>query len=139
MKYKFWIISTYILQLLTAVLHSLSFISEHKPSNEAEIPLVQAITTIRMDMGAGFHPTFAELFTSVSAALTLLCLFSGTLNWYLLKLQLPDNAYKGIMGINAIVFGVYTVVNYFFAFLPPLVCIGLIFICSTMAYVTNRN
>jgi hypothetical protein len=139
MKYKLWIMATYVLQILTAFLHSLSFFSEHRASNDSEKPLVEAITTIKMDMGAGFDPTFAELFLSVSVALTLLCLFSGVMNWYLLKLDLDSKVYKTIMAINALTFGLYTVVNYFFAFLPPLVCIGLIFICSTMAYATNKN
>lgn len=139
MKYKIWIIATYIFQLLTGVIHSLSFFSDHKASNDAEKPLIEAITTIKMEMGAGFNPTFQELFLSVSAALTLLCLFSGVMNWYLLKLNLSNAAYKSIMGINAVTFGIYTIVNFFFSFLPPLICISLIFVSSLMAYLINKE
>ena len=139
MNFRIWIVVTYIFQLLTGVIHSLSFFGGHQASNDAEKPLIDAITTIHLEMGAGFHPTFSDLFYSVSAALTLLCLFSGIMNWYLLKLKLSNAAYKSIMAINMVTFGIYTVVNYFFAFLPPLICIGLIFFSSLMAYIANRD
>ncbi|MBK7360595.1 MAG: hypothetical protein IPI96_15505 [Saprospiraceae bacterium] len=37
------------------------------------------MTQYQMDMGAGFHRTFAQIFTSLSACFSLLCLFGSML------------------------------------------------------------
>jgi hypothetical protein len=42
---------------------------------------------------------------------------------------------KGILGIHAFVFGIATVVMFVFAFLPPIVLTGLIFLTLAIGYV----
>lgn len=127
-KYSFWFKSAGILQLITAGLHSLSFIKKPEGQNESEKQLIDLMMTCQMDMGAGIQRTFYEIFISVSACVTLICLFGGLLNLYLVRQALPIGTIKGVININILIFGVATIIMFFFAFLPPLVCFALIFI-----------
>ncbi|HRD07016.1 MAG: hypothetical protein U0V54_06635 [Saprospiraceae bacterium] len=124
---------SWILLLLTAGLHSLSFFSDPNPVNETEKQLVDLMQNYKSDMGAGFHRSMEDLLISVSACLTLLCLLGGLIILYLSKAGLEPRILKGVMSIHAVIFGIAFVVMLIFAFLPPIVCIGLIFFSTTTA------
>ena len=95
MKRIIWLKITIVLQLLTAGIHSLSFFSDPVAKNETESQLIDLISNYHNDLGAGFTPTFSDLFTALSACFSLLCLFGGLLNMYLLRKNIPAETMKG--------------------------------------------
>ena len=83
-KFKgIWLKAASILQILTAAVHSLSFIASPQSTDETEKQMIDLMTTYKMNMGAGFTPTMFDIFNSVSAGFALLFLFGGVMNWYL--------------------------------------------------------
>lgn len=124
---KISITLTWVFQILTALIHSASFFVDQVPTNETERQLVELMQNYKADLGAGYHRTMEELFTSVSACLTLFCLFGGLMTRYLSKNIENTRILRGVMAINAFTFGIAFIVMLFFAFLPPRVCMGLIF------------
>ncbi|MBK7788698.1 MAG: hypothetical protein IPN73_09300 [Saprospiraceae bacterium] len=130
---SFFVRVTWIFMVLTAVIHSLSFFAEPTAANETESQLLHLMQSYKADMGAGFHRSMDELFTSISACLSLLCLLGGLVTLYLSKAPIEIKIFRGIMLIHTLIFGIAFVVMLFFAFLPPIVCMGLIFITSGAA------
>ena len=127
-KYKFWLTLTVVFQLLTGLIHTLSFFNKHQPVNEKEEQLLDLLYNYKIDMGAGFMRSMHDLFTSLSIAFMLLFLFGGILNWYLLKNEDKVNVIKGIVLINTFIFGGCLLAMIVFAFLPPIVLNGLVFV-----------
>ena len=138
-RYTFWFSAAIIFQLLTGLLHSISLFVNPEPANETERQLHTLITTYRMDAGAGFQPTFDNLFTALSSCFTFLCLFAALTNGYLLFKHTEPNVMKGIIGINVVIFGGVFVMMAYFTFLPPIVCTGLIFINLLAAFIVVPN
>jgi len=136
-KFSFWIWTTAILQLLTGFIHSLSFFVEQKAENQTEEQLLGLMNTYKMNMGAGFHPTMMTLFLALSSCYTLICFFGGWINIYLKRKNTPIDVMKGVMGINAMIFGICFIIMAFLTFLPPTVLTGLIFLSSLVAYFTS--
>ena len=136
-KFSFWLWATVILQLLTGFIHGLGFFVEQKAENPTEEQMLNLLTTYKMDMGAGFHPTMMTFFLALSSCFTLICFFAGWLNLYLKRKNIAIDVMKGVMGINAIIFGICFIVMAFLTFLPPTVLTGLIFLCSLLAYFTS--
>jgi hypothetical protein len=126
-KYSFWLKTAAVLQILTALVHATSFFIKDEPQNETEKQLNELFTTYHKDLGAGFHPTFSDLFISVSAGFGLLYLLGGLLNWYLLKRVNPE-IMKGVLNINILVFGICFGVAAVFTFIMPIVFTGLVFL-----------
>jgi hypothetical protein len=137
-RYTFWLWAAVTFQLITAVFHSLSFIVTPELNNETERQIHELITTYRSDLGAGFNPTFADLFTALSSCFTFVCLLGGLTLGYLLRKKVPCDILKGVTLINVIVFGCLFVVMSFLTFLPPIICTGLIFATLLIAYILLR-
>lgn len=138
-KLSFFIRAAAIVQLLTAVFHSLSFFVQPEAKNDTEKQLIELSTNYHPDAGMGFHPSLSELFTGLSACFTLICLFAALLNWYFLKNKLSPGLWRGFMLIQTVVFGGLFTLMAVFTFLPPIVCTGLIFIFCMGAFVTAKN
>lgn len=138
-RYTFWLSAAVIFQLLTGVVHSLSLFISMTPANETERQLNELITTYRMDAGAGFHPSFANLFTALSSCFTWLCLLGGLTNGYLLYKQAEPSLMRGIIGINLVIFGICFLMMAVFTFLPPILFSGLIFINLLAAFLVVPN
>lgn len=133
-RYTFWLAAAVLFQFITAILHSLSLFINVPPSNDTEAQLQTLITTYHMNAGAGFSPTYSDLFTALSSCFTFLCLFAGLTNGYLLLKHAEPSLMKGILAINVAIFGVVFLVMAVFTFLPPIVCTGVIFINLLAAY-----
>lgn len=133
-KFSFWIWGTIITQLLTALFHSLSFISSSKPRNEAEKQLIDLITNYKINMGAGINRSFYNLFIGVSICFTFIYLLGGILNWYFLKAGISAGAWKGFLLIQLIIYGVIFLLQVRFTFLPPIIVTGLVFIFLAGTY-----
>lgn len=130
------------LQLLTACIHSLSFVAEQKPSNETEVQLLQLMNNYKMDAGAGFNPTMHDLFTAMSACFALLCLLGGLINLYLVRKCKDQSLIKALLGISSFISAVCFIVMFVFTFLLPVILTGLIALCSLLAYISikeNKN
>ncbi|MEO8148000.1 MAG: hypothetical protein ABI723_10205 [Bacteroidia bacterium] len=135
-KHTFWLKVTVFFQLFTASAHSLSFINKPVAQNETEKQLIDLMNDYKMEMGAGFTPSMHDLFTGVSAGFTLLFILGGLINWFLLKVKADNNILNGIININLLVYGICFIVNFFFTFIPPIICTGLIFLSLILARLT---
>jgi len=135
MKYIFWLKAAAIFQLFTAGLHSISLVIRPRPVNDTERQLLDLMHDYKLDLGAGFMHSMKDLMNAFSIAFTLLLLFGGLLNWYLLKKKVETEIMTGVIGINCIIFGGCFLTMTFLTFLPPIICTGLIFLCLLMAYV----
>ncbi|HTH51043.1 MAG TPA: hypothetical protein VL501_03870 [Pyrinomonadaceae bacterium] len=125
-RYTFWLAAAVLFMFLTAGLHSISFFVSPDIQNETQRQLHDLLHTYREDMGGGFHRTFFDLFTALSACYPLLCVLGGaTLGFMMLKHAEPRYM-RGLIAINLAVFGVCLVVMIVFAFLPPIIVTGLI-------------
>lgn len=133
-RYTFWLSAAVLFQFLTAAFHAISLFVKPEPSNDTELQLVTLLSTYKLDAGAGFTPTFADLFTALSSCFTFLCLFAALTNGYLLLKHTEPSLMKGILAINVAVFGVVFLVMAVFTFLPPIICTGMIFVNLLAAY-----
>ncbi|MBK8405055.1 MAG: hypothetical protein IPL25_13520 [Saprospiraceae bacterium] len=133
-NFRFYAYAAVVCQLLTGLLHSLSFLNNPEPSNEQEKQMLDLMMNYKMDMGFGMMRTMYSLFNSLSACMTLICFLGGLVNLFLLRSMVASPVIKGVMGINAFIFGVGTVIMILFAFMPPIVCLGLIFLFSFLSF-----
>ena len=138
-SYTFWLKTAITLQILTALIHSLSFFAGPSPSDEPEKQLLDLMTNHRTDMGGGFSPSMMELFLGLSSCFSLLYLLGGLINIQLLRIKLAPQSMKGILNINILVFGITFIVMYVFTFLPPIILTGLTFILLIASRVTIRE
>lgn len=134
-RYTFWLSAAVLFQFLTAAFHALSLFIKLEPANDTERQLVALLTAYKMDAGAGFNPTFSNLFTALSSCFSFVCLLGGLTLGYLMLKHTEPKLMRGIIGINVLVFGAIFVVMAVFTFLPPIVCTGLIFINLLAAYI----
>jgi len=134
-RYIFWTKAAVFFQFLSAGLHSISFFVSPDLKNDTERQLHELITTYHPEMGAGFHPSFWNLFTALSACFPLLCLLGGLTLGYLLWKKASPSLMKGILAINVLIFGVTFVVMALFTFPPPIIVTGLIFVTLSIAYI----
>jgi hypothetical protein len=132
--FSFWIWGTIIVQLLTAVAHSLSFIAPAKPRNETEKQLIELNTKHMMDMGGGIKRSFGQLFIGVSVCFTTIYLFGAVLNLYFLRSGIDADVWKGFLLIQLIVYGLLFLLQIKFTFWPPIIVTGLVFIFLAGTY-----
>ena len=138
-NYPTWLKTAAIIQFITAIIHAPTLFISPVPNNETEKQLYTLMDTYRFDFGAGFHRTMNELTLALSACFTLLCLLSGLLNWYLLKKKIDPEIMKGVITINLIVFGISFVLIATYAFLAPMILMGLIVLCLLLARIAIRK
>ena len=139
MKFSFWIKTAVLLQILTAVAHSLSFLSDPVGTNDQEKMLIELMNTYQMDLGAGYHRTMTEVVNALSACFSLLYLFGALINWYLLRQQASPSLMKGVLGINLAIFGFTFALMVVLTFLPPIVMTGLTFVALFAAWKSVRE
>lgn len=125
--FSFWLKTTAVLQILTALIHSISFFVPPQAVNDTERQLIDLMNTYQSDMGNGFHRSMADLFLSMSICFTLLYLFGGVLNFYLLRKKAGAGLWKGLLHLQLAVFGSAFLVFMALTFLPPIVLTGLVF------------
>jgi len=133
-RYSFWLWLAVVLQLLNAAGHSLSFFVTQVPTNDTERQLLDLMANYRLDMGAGFHRTTHQLFTALSACFPLFYLLGALNNIYCLKKKVDVGLLRGLLAIQLIVFGIAFGVVVVFAFLPPILLTGLVFVFLAAAF-----
>jgi hypothetical protein len=135
-RFSFWLWVVIVLQLLTAIFHSLSLFITPDPNTlpATERQILELMTTYRMDMGAGFHRTTGELFKALSSCFSLLYLLAALINLYLLKKRVDAGLIKGLVGIQIFVLGICFGVMALLTFLPPIVLTGLVFVFLAVTF-----
>lgn len=132
-SYRFWSKSAAVLMIFTGLVHSLSLFVKSEPANETERQLLDLVTNYRMDAGAGFHPSFGNLFTALSSCFSLLGLLGGATIFQLFRKGTPADTMSGVLTINLVIFAICFGMMAYFTFLPPVVLTGLIFVCLLVA------
>lgn len=133
-NFSFWIWGTIIVQLLTAIFHSISFFAKEKPRNETEKQLIDLVKGYKIDMGAGIKKSFGQLFIGVSTCFTFIYIFGAVLNWYFLKSGIGPDIWKGVILIELVIYGIIFFLQVKFTFLPPIIVTGLVFLFLAGTY-----
>ncbi len=123
-NYWLWLKITAILQLLTGLAHAMSFLVTPEAANDTEKHLLDLLQHYLFDLG-GFHRTMNQIIHVLSAHFSLAYLFAGLLNWYLSRKKAGPNILRGIIHIQLFIFTISTLLNLWFAFLPPMILTGL--------------
>lgn len=126
-------------QLITAFVHSLSFLNTPVGTNDQENMMIDLMTNYMMDMGAGYHRSMFQILNALSACFSLLYLFGGVVNWYLLRQKVDSNILKGVLTINIAIFGFNFALDVILTFLPPIIMTGLTFLFLCLAMMTLRK
>ena len=135
MKHTLWIKITGILQFITAALHSVSLFVPPQPQNDAEKQMLDLMQAKTMDNMMGSTTSVFNLMTSMSVAFTLIYIFGGALNWYLVK-KADIHVLKEVTTMQIVIFGILFAVCAWITFLPPVVCTGLVFVALLIARLT---
>lgn len=134
-RYTFWLTAAVIFQFLNSIFHTLSLFITLEPKNDSERQLIDLLNNYKFDLGAGFHPTFANMFLALSSCFSFVCLLGGLTLGYLLLKHAEPRIMRGIIAINTIVFGMIFVVMCVFTFLVPITLTGLIFVNLLAAFI----
>lgn len=126
-KYVFWVRAAAMIQLITALFHTLSVFDAPAPQTDAGKQLFYLVNTYRADRGFGFFRTTAEVITGFSSCFTLLCLLGALTSLFLLREKASFRIMKGILSIQCIVFGICFLMIGVFTYLPPLILTGTAF------------
>jgi hypothetical protein len=135
-RYTFWLWIAVVFLFLSGAVHSISLFISPTGQNETERQLLALMMTYKQDMGAGFHPTMWNLFTTLSACFTFLCMLSGLTIAYLLKKKLASHILKGVVVIHLLVIGACFIMSAIFTFLPPIVLTGLCVLFLAIGLIT---
>ena len=134
-SYRFWLWFAVVVLLLNALIHSVTLFVEPTPPNETERQLVSLLVNYKSDFGAGFKRSMKEIFIALSACFSMLTLLGGLTLGYLLRKRADVRIMKGVTCIHTLVFGICFAVMVVFAFLPPIILTGLIFVSLLVACV----
>lgn len=137
-NYKTWYSTAIVFQFITAAVHSLSFLNTPVPQNAQERVLFDLMRNYRRDL-AGMHVSTEELMLALSACFTLLYLFGGLLNNFLLRRSQDTNLHRGVLWINVLVFGICFVLMALFTFWPPIILTGLVWLFLCLALITIQR
>ncbi|MBV9242116.1 MAG: hypothetical protein JO314_08920 [Acidobacteria bacterium] len=135
-RYRFWFIAAVLFQFVTGIIHTLSLFIPLRGDSDAENQMISLVTTYKLDLGAGFHPTFFNLFTALSSCMSFLLFFAALTNGYLLWKHTPTNVMRGIVSINLVIFGVLLIVVSYFTFLAPIIFVGIVVVNLLAAFIT---
>ncbi|MEQ1745837.1 MAG: hypothetical protein ABMA02_10445 [Saprospiraceae bacterium] len=138
LNYKKWWWAAVALQLLTAVVHALSLFGDPVPANDTERQLIDLMQNYKQNL-AGMEVTIQGLFTALSSCFSLLYLFGGLVNAYLLRRSQDEALLDGVLWINLPVFGLCFIIMAVFTFPPPIIMTGLVFVFLTLAKVLKRT
>ena len=133
-RYVFWFKTASILQLLTGFFHALSFLHGPLPENDEERHLFDLMYGYKFDLGFGFIRSMVDIMNSLSITFSLFLFFSGLLNLFILKNDLPKKTIKGVILINLFAYSLCLITMMLLTFLPPIVCIALIDISLLIAF-----
>lgn len=132
-SFRFFLVTGAVIQVFTALMHAVTLFIPPQAANEEEQKLVDLFVNYKQDMGAGYHRTMYELFLSISVCFTLLFLFGGMLNIFLLRKRVGPELMTGILSLEVLIFGICFAIMLAYAFLVPIVLSGLVFMTLLMS------
>jgi hypothetical protein len=132
-RYTLWLWLAIVFLFLNGAVHSVSLFIVPVAQNETERQLINLMANYKQDLGAGFHRTMAQLVTALSSCFTRVCFLAGLINMYLLRKGVAPDILKGVLKIHVVIFAVLFVIVTFFAFLLPIVMIGLVLLFLIIA------
>ena len=136
-RYTFWLWLAVVFLFLSAGIHSIALFVSPVPTNETERQLVDLMINYKQDLGAGFHRSMWQLFTAVSSCFSFICLLAGLTLTFLLKKKVLPTILKGVVGIHLLIFAGVFLVVVFFAFLLPIILMGLITTFLAIGWITT--
>jgi hypothetical protein len=109
------------------------------PANDAEATLWKLLTTYQKDYGAGFTRTTMDFLGGFSLSFSLLFLWIGGLCLTLLR-RPPEDAvlWRRIRLACAVFSGGLLVVSLAYFFLPPIVCVAVVFAAFAVSAMVGR-
>ncbi len=121
--------------LLTAGIHLVGhFAPQPPPANEAEATLLRLMTTYRKELGAGFSRTTMDFLLGFSLTFALLLFWLGAMSLLVLRRGAADPAWFGrVCLLNAILAAVLLAISLKYFFLPPIVCVAVVFLAFAAA------
>jgi len=134
-NFSFWIWGAIIAQGLSALFHSLSFISKPKPRNDTEKQLIDLLSNYKMDMGGGIKRSFGNLFIGVSICFTFIYILGAALNFYFLRSGITPAVWDGFLLIQVIIYGIVFLMQLRFTFWPPIIVTGFVFLFLLGSYI----
>ena len=134
-----WLWVAAILQLLTALFHSMTLFAKEVPTNDTEKQLHELIMTYKKDLGLGFAPTFRDFILALSTSFALLYLLGGLLSIYFMRKKLSTDLLKGFLNISILVYGINFIVTAYFTFIFPIAFTGLVLIALLLARFTLKT
>ena len=116
--------------LVTSGIHAIGQIAPRPaPANETEATLLRLLTTYRKDLGAGFSRTTMDFVVGFSWCFSLFLLWVGLLGLLALRRGVADAEwFRRAALVNAILAGGLLVLGLKYFFLPPIVCVAVIFL-----------
>jgi hypothetical protein len=130
-----WIKAATIAQLLCGTMHFIGFFFKPKAESEEQKQLYNLMQNLKMKMGP-HQRTLKELMLGQSAAFTLLYIFGGALNFFLLNQNLSSKTLKGILLISTIIFGICFILQIRFTIISAIIPTCLAFIFLLLALIT---
>jgi hypothetical protein len=134
-SYTFWLKIASVVQVLTALIHSISLFVEPQATNDKESQMLE-LMKIKTDMGAGFSPSQWDLFLALSSCFTLAYLLGGVTNIHLMRNKVDVNVMRGIIQLNLMVFTSAFITMFFLTFIYPVVLTGLVVVFLLAAWLT---
>jgi len=134
--FSLWLKLAAVFQLITFVIHALTFFIKPAPTNDTETQIFDLMRNYKFDFGGGFYRSMGDLTTGLSVCFCLVCLLGGLMNWYLLRKGVGSDVMSGIININLVVFAACFVDMCIFTFLPPIILTALILIFLILARIS---
>ena len=122
-------------QLITGVVHLLSLFLTPSVTDDTHRQILTLVTSYKINAGAGFTPTYYNLFTAFSSCFTFLCLFAALTNGYLMLKHTEPSVMRGIIAINVAIFGLVFLTFVYFTFPTLIFFAGLIFVNLLAAFI----
>ena len=134
-RYTFWLSAAIMFQLITGVVHLLSLFLTPSVTDDTHRQILTLVTSYKINAGAGFTPTYYNLFTAFSSCFTFLCLFAALTNGYLMLKHTEPSVMRGIIAINVAIFGLVFLTFVYFTFPTLIFFAGLIFVNLLAAFI----
>ncbi len=134
-RYTFWFTAAILFQIVTGIVHLLSLFLTPTVTDDTHRQILTLVTSYKINAGAGFTPTYYNLFTAFSSCFTFLCIFAALTNGYLLIKHTEPAVMRGIIGINVAIFGMVFLTFLYFTFPSLVFFAGLIFVNMLAAFI----
>jgi hypothetical protein len=134
-RYTFWLTAAVLFMFVNAIMHAITLFLPIRPETGDESRMLELMTTLRLQMGFGFDPTFFDLYTAYSASYSMAFLLGGLMLGYLLIKDVQPRLMKGAIAINLAIYFVIFVIVLWFTFLPLVIFSALVVANLLAAYI----